>query len=126
MTVTTVFPILLTRDLPRLRDFYARACETEVGYEFAADGSAEYIALPLGSSEIGIARDPGLPEETGAQRFALWIYVDDCDAAFARFLAAGAREVSPPTDMPWGERVASVLDPDGNTVNLGRAAASDS
>jgi len=38
-------------------------------------------------------------------------------------MAAGARDqaltvLGPPNDMPWGQRVAHILDPDGNTVNL--------
>ena len=30
----------------------------------------------------------------------------------------GGRVLGPPNDMPWGQRVAHILDPDGNTVNL--------
>ncbi len=33
-------------------------------------------------------------------------------------LALGGRVLGPPNEMPWGQRVAHVLDPDGNTVNL--------
>jgi lactoylglutathione lyase len=32
--------------------------------------------------------------------------------------------VEEPADQPWGERVARVLDPDGNAVLIGQAAAS--
>ena len=28
------------------------------------------------------------------------------------------RVLGPPNDMPWGQRVAHIQDPDGNTVNL--------
>jgi lactoylglutathione lyase len=31
-----------------------------------------------------------------------------------------------PADQPWGERIARVLDPDGNVVIVGQAAASTS
>ena len=31
---------------------------------------------------------------------------------------AGARRGSPPTDMPWAERVADLHDPDGNHVHV--------
>jgi uncharacterized glyoxalase superfamily protein PhnB len=34
--------------------------------------------------------------------------------------------VAEPADMPWGERVAQVRDPDGNLVNLGLAASASS
>lgn len=32
--------------------------------------------------------------------------------------ADGVTIVKPPTDMPWGQRFAIVLDPDGNRVGL--------
>ncbi len=32
--------------------------------------------------------------------------------------ALGGRVLGPPNDMPWGQRVAHIQDPDGNTVNL--------
>jgi predicted enzyme related to lactoylglutathione lyase len=40
------------------------------------------------------------------------------DAALARVAFLGGRAPSPATDMPWGQRVAHVRDPDGNAVNL--------
>jgi predicted enzyme related to lactoylglutathione lyase len=30
----------------------------------------------------------------------------------------GGRVLGEPNDMPWGQRVAHIMDPDGNTVNL--------
>lgn len=50
---------------------------------------------------------------------ALWFSVDDVDATYAAWLAAGGRVEQAPADMPWGERVAQVRDPAGNLVNLG-------
>lgn len=41
------------------------------------------------------------------------------DAAHAAALAAGGTQVSAPADMPWGQRVAEIRDPDGNLVALG-------
>jgi lactoylglutathione lyase len=36
--------------------------------------------------------------------------------------AAGATVTQEPGDQPWGERVARVLDPDGNEVIVGQRA----
>jgi lactoylglutathione lyase len=47
------------------------------------------------------------------------VYTDDCDAAVVRLRNGGVRIVEEPCDQPWGERVARVLDPDGNTVIIG-------
>jgi len=47
----------------------------------------------------------------------------DVDIAVTELRDAGVRVVAEPTDQPWGERVASVADPDGYTVHLWRRAA---
>ena len=49
----------------------------------------------------------------------MWIYAEDCDAAIERLRAAGVAVVVEPADQPWGERMAHVLDPDGNEVMIG-------
>ncbi|TDC32031.1 hypothetical protein E1211_21525 [Micromonospora sp. 15K316] len=49
-------------------------------------------------------------------RIALWVYVADCPAVVRRLRTAGARVVAEPAAQPWGERMAVVLDPDGNRV----------
>jgi uncharacterized glyoxalase superfamily protein PhnB len=46
--------------------------------------------------------------------------VDECDALVDRLRAAGVRVTEEPADQPWGERVARVLDPDGNEVIVGQ------
>ncbi|WP_436764444.1 VOC family protein [Streptosporangium sp. V21-05] len=48
------------------------------------------------------------------------VKVDDVDGLLDRVEAAGGRVLGPSTDMPWGERVAHVHDPDGNMVDLTR------
>nr|WP_245177168.1 VOC family protein [Geodermatophilus sp. DF01_2] len=44
--------------------------------------------------------------------------VADVDAVLAQVEALGGRASAPADDMPWGQRVAHVQDPDGNAVNL--------
>jgi lactoylglutathione lyase len=43
------------------------------------------------------------------------VYVDDLDATIAKLRDRLLRE---PQDMPWGERIAYVRDPDNNPVAL--------
>ncbi len=45
----------------------------------------------------------------------LCLYVADVDATYARALAAGAVSVSPPETKDYGDRVAGVTDPAGNS-----------
>jgi uncharacterized glyoxalase superfamily protein PhnB len=42
----------------------------------------------------------------------------EVDATYARVLEAGFRGKSEPYDAFWGQRYATVLDPDGNAVDL--------
>ena len=91
-------------------------------YEFPApDGEPGYVGLEVGSSHLGIGRDPEATDGPSA-RFSLWAYVDDCDAVVERLRSAGVTIVEEPADQPWGERLARVLDPDGNLVLIGQAA----
>ncbi len=118
----SLFPILTTRDIGAALRFYRDLLGAAVTYEFPGpDGQPAYAGLELGSSQLGIGRDPDLTDGPSA-RFQLWTYVDDCDAAVARLRAAGVTIVEEPVDQPWGERVARVLDPDGNLVLIGQEA----
>ena len=50
---------------------------------------------------------------------SLWLYTDDVDAAVADLKEAGVPVIAELTDQPWGERVASVADPDGYVLHIG-------
>lgn len=116
MGTHSLFPILSTSDLPRLVAFYEGALGAVVAYRFTTEGEDDYVSLQFGPATIGIGRDPGAPPVS--DRIALWFYVDDVDAAASAWAAAGGAILRPPTDMPWGERVAQGRDADGNLVNL--------
>lgn len=80
---------------------------------------AGFVGLTLGDAHLGISQDPA----SGAgptERFSLWVYADDCDAAVEHLRANGVTIVEEPIDQPWGERVARVLDPDGNLMLVAR------
>jgi len=46
------------------------------------------------------------------------VAVDEVDRLLDRVEPLGGRVLGPPTDMPWGQRVVHIKDPDGNAVNL--------
>jgi uncharacterized glyoxalase superfamily protein PhnB len=123
---TTIFPIITTRDLGAALGFYRDLLGAMVSYEFTGpDGEPGYVGLELGSAHLGIGRDPAHSSDP-SPRFSLWVYTEDCDAAVERLRAAGVTVVEEPADQPWGERVARVLDPDGNLVLVGQAAGAES
>src|SRR4051794_41891269 len=96
----TVFPIVTSPDLTRLRDFYLTALGAEVEYQFPPEGEPDYLGLRLGDAHLGLGRDPGLAM-VSPQRTALWVYTDDCDAAVTAMVAAGATLLGPPAAQPW-------------------------
>jgi lactoylglutathione lyase len=117
---TRIFPIITTRDLPAALSFYRGLLGGTVTYEFRGpDDQPGYVGLELGGANLGIGQDPELSAGP-SQRFSLWVYTDDCDAAIERLRTAGVEIVEEPADQPWGERVARVLDPDGNLVLIGQ------
>lgn len=113
-----MFPILSTPDLPRALAFYRDLLGATVSYQFPATGEPGYVGLDLGRSQLGIGAETDAPDAADGtqQRFALWVYCDDCDAAVSKLRAAGVPVVEEPADQPWGERMATVTDPDGNKV----------
>jgi lactoylglutathione lyase len=117
-----LFPIISTPDIERALGFYRDLLGGEAEYRFPPEGDPGYVGLDVGSGHVGIGLDPDAAPGTGGQRVALWIYADDCDAAVERLRAGGATVTEEPSDQPWGERIARVLDPDGNEVIVGQRA----
>ena len=113
------FPIISVRDLPAARSFYERLGFSQT-YQFPSDGEPGFVTMERGSATIGIGA-VGADEE----RFAYWVYVEDVDQTVALLRAAGTAIVAEPMDEPWGERVATVRDPNGNLVHVGMASGTN-
>ena len=121
--VSEVFPILATHDLDRSLGFYRDLLGGVITFTYPGpDGAVVYAGLDLGSNHLGIGHEPQVVEATRPRAISLWVYTDDCDALVERLREAGTTIVEEPTDQPWGERVARVLDPDGNEVLIGQKA----
>ncbi|HYN94830.1 MAG TPA: VOC family protein [Pilimelia sp.] len=117
-----LFPILSTPDLPRALVFYRDTLGGTVTYQFPPDGPPGYVGLSLGGSHLGIGQQDQ-PGTLVNDRVTLWVYASDCDAAVDRLRAAGVPVLQEPADQPWGERMATVADPDGNRVIVASRAA---
>lgn len=115
----SLFPIITVSDVERSLGFYRDLLRGTVAYAFPDDGPPVYVSVHVGGSPLGIGLDDGTSQVGGT---TLWVYVDDCDHAVEHLAAAGVTVLEPPTDQPWGERVARVQDPDGNLVVLGQEA----
>lgn len=95
---------------------------TEFRYANGPDGPW-YASLSLDGHHLHLSTFAG----DSAPRAAVYFYVDDVDALFGRFVAAGLRvprrPESPveegPLNQTWGMREVHVRDPDGNMLRFG-------
>lgn len=85
--------------------------------------------FPNGLVGHAVMRIEGAALEIGEGRFqapaAFYLYVDDCDALYRRAVAAGARFLYAPMDLPFGDRLGGVEDPWGNDWFIATHLGSD-
>ncbi|MFB9234909.1 VOC family protein [Plantactinospora siamensis] len=116
----TVQPVISTPDLSRLLDYYQRVFDAVESDRYPREGEPFFVNLRVGDSELGLVSQGDAGGEA-PPRILLSVAVDDVDGRLPEVTAAGGRVLGPPNDMPWGQRVAHTLDPDGNLVNLTRS-----
>ncbi len=116
----TVTPNLVVRGAAKAIEFYEKALGAqEVMRMPAPDGKTIWHAqLKVGDSTIYLNDEmPGMgrpaPDASAPAPVTIWLWVQDCDAAYRRATEAGARSTMAPADMFWGDRCASVADPFG-------------
>jgi predicted enzyme related to lactoylglutathione lyase len=114
---TTIQPIILSADAERLAAFYAELLGATETSRVPDDGPVFFLGLKVDDAEIGVVA-AGSVDTTAAPRVLISIDVPDVDALLDRVGELGGKVLGPPNDMPWGQRVAHVQDPDGNPVNL--------
>ncbi len=119
---SSVTPMIVTHHLERLARFYTGLTGATETTRVPDDGPTFYLGLQVGDSELGIVSD-GSVESAPAGRILLSLEVPDVDAALAQVETLGGEAPAPANDMPWGQRVAHVKDPDGNAVNLTTTSA---
>jgi predicted enzyme related to lactoylglutathione lyase len=113
----TIRPIIVTHDIDRLFAFYTGLVGATETMRYPDDGPTFYVGLHVGDSELGLASSADVrPGDPG--RLLLSIDVPDVDSLLPRIESLGGRARGPTNDMPWGQRVAHITDPDGNVVNL--------
>ena len=108
----TVTPYLTVADASALVDFVTRALgATHVHVMKGPKGEVQHADVVIGASHvmIGQARDAA-----SAMPAMLYLYVADCDAAYARAIAAGGGSISEPKTQFYGDRHGAVRDSNGN------------
>jgi PhnB protein len=109
----SVQPYLIVTGAAQLAAFAVAAFDAEIlEHHLTPAGSVQHGALRIGDSVVefadGNTQWPVAPA-------ALHLYVPDCDAVFAKAVAAGASVVYEVTDHEYGERSGGVKDPCGNS-----------
>ena len=119
-----LIPMLMVRDVRAALDFYESAFGLKRRDVMRDDsGIATHADLTYQDAVVMIALAmPGAPlnpiDLAVDSPILLYLYREDVDALFTQAQAAGALVKMPPTDMPWGDRMASFADPDGHTWNF--------
>ena len=108
---TTVMPYIFADDAPAFCRFLMEGLgAVEVSRHLDGERIAN-AQFQLGNSMLMVS-------EAGrgfdAMPASYYLYVDDADASQQRAIAAGAMEVSPVRDQPYGDRQGGVRDKHGN------------
>ena len=116
---------LVVSDMAASLGFYRR-----LGFEFAAGAETEGhvetslpggLRLILDSTEIIHSFDPGWMRPTGDHRIALAFACEspaEVNSVYRELVDAGYESHLEPWDAFWGQRYASIHDPDGNAIEL--------
>ena len=120
--VTRAFPVIYASDVSETARFWERLGFTRF-YQLPSDGEPGYVGLRRGSSELAVTASDWPRQQYGlglgdGPRFEMYVYVDDVDKVVAQLRAAAVKVLKDPANMPWGERIATIADPDGNPVAL--------
>jgi len=110
---------LILRDAARALEFYQQAFGAEPVLRLdGPDGKVAHAEVRIAGgiimmSEENVAMGHKSPQTLGGSPVHLMFYVQDVDRAFARALAAGAKEERAVKDQFYGDRSGTLADPFG-------------
>ena len=121
--------VLFVRDLARCTAFYRdtftlpyKGSDAQSATFLLQDGLFLILLSPEGSADLLATDVNGLKLE-GGPRGLLAVSVADVDGAYAELKAKGVTFLQPPTDKPWGLRMAHFTDPEGNLWEINQPIA---
>jgi PhnB protein len=120
----SVAPMLSVRNGARAVEFYKKAFGASEVFRIEDPSGAVVSRLSVEGAEFWVADESPehrnfSPESLGGGTVRMILTVPDPDAAFARAVAAGAREVVPVADQ-YGWRLGRVADPFGHDWEIGK------
>jgi PhnB protein len=121
----TITPSLTVRNAAEAIEFYKEALGAEELVRMSGpDGKITHAELKIGDSVIFLGDEiPNMgnksPQTLGGSSGSLFLYVEDVDQFYERAVHTGAKPTMPPTDMFWGDRYSTFVDPYGHTWGVG-------
>lgn len=122
---TEITPMLSVRGGARAIEFYKSAFNAvEIFREEDASG-AVVAKLSVAGADFWLADESPehlnfSPESLGGGSVRMVMTVENPDEAFARAIAAGAKEVWPVADQEYGWRIGRLVDPFGHHWEIGK------
>jgi len=121
-----LYPFLAVRDVGAAVEFYSTAFGAiEQRERLTAPDGHQVAILEIDGRPLGVATEaPDLgtpsPQTAGGTTVRISLHVDDPDAVASRAIEAGATEMFPVADQPYGMRQGRVVDPFGHHWLIGR------
>jgi uncharacterized glyoxalase superfamily protein PhnB len=116
-TYHTVTPYLVVSDADAELAFLKAAFgATELNCQRHPDNTVMHAEITIGDTLVMLGQAGGSWMPRSA---ALYLWVEDVDATYARALEVGAKSESAPEDKPYGHRNAGVIDRNGVTWWIG-------
>ena len=122
--VSRVLPVVYATNVERAAQFW-ELLGFRRHFQLPPEGDPGYVGLHSDTSpaEIAVTSADWAMDRYGLSvgdgpRFEMYLYVPDLDELVRQLAGAGVPVMREPEDMSWGERIATVSDPDGNPVSL--------
>ncbi len=118
--VSSIVPYLCIRGAMKAIEFYKAAFGAEVMALMPMGDQVAHADLKIGGGRVYLADEmPGFgavksPKTLKGATANIHLWSEDCDAAFAKAVAAGAKVLMPLTDQFWGDRYGMLGDPFGH------------
>jgi lactoylglutathione lyase len=122
-TAPRAFPVVYVSDVEAVASFW-ELLRFHRHVQLPPDGEPGYIGLTRdGGGELAVTHEQWAADRYGfspgtSPRLEMYVYVNDLEAMLVRLTEAQVTILRAAEDMPWGERIATVADPEGNPVAL--------
>ena len=113
-------PYLCVKDPASALAFYEKAFGFKIHSKFAGpDGKIQHVEIEHGNGRVMLGPEcPNspyrAPSTIGGTSVTLYVYVNQVDEVTASAKAAGGIVVQEPEDKFWGDRISTVVDPEGH------------